>query len=556
MTVSDVNMQSGGKKLAIIGCGSSGLITLKSAIDALPGWQIVCFEKGERITGVWGNPYPGFVSTSTKYTTQFTCFPVRDAAVESDGGKSRAEFFRDGEYGEYLNQFADAFQLRPHIKLGHAVGRLQRAANDSGWLVTYQITRDENQKEAVTEQFDAVVICTGLTAECKEIETKLPKLSPRELNAPDGLTEVRSERIVVFGGGESAVDYATRLSRPELGNEVYLSLRTGVRVSPRYHPIRGVPSDFLRNRLMLSIHPVLRNWIGQRFVEARMLHQERFEKWFPSKSNHGGETTESSHQELKKEWAYRLTKGAKDELFNMFHNKSDDFLDGVADGRIKIVGEPVDDSMHCFYQFQSDDTVDVAPNKILPAVGYKSTLAAISGGTMSLADFYLGCVHAAYPDIFLVGFARPVIGNIPSISEMQANYIAALISGAAARPPDIAQQHKLAQEANYARYPRLDLEIIYPVEMFPYCDYLARQMKIYPTVKTAGSLREWWRIQLQPATTAHYYYQDQPTHRFFGGAPVYMPSVFVLLLLMLKPLDWGFRIVRRMFRRQAAHLPS
>lgn len=554
--MSEVNPPQSTQKLAIIGCGSSGLITLKSTLDALPDWQIVCFEKGERITGVWGNPYPGFVSTSTKYTTQFTCFPVRDAAVENDGGQSRAEFFRDGEYGEYLNHFADTFQLRSHIKLGHQVERLQRAPNDAGWSITYRRTADECLEASVTEHFDAVVICTGLTAQCKELETKLPKLSPRDLNTPDGLAQVRGEKIVVFGGGESAVDYATRLSRPELDNEVYLSLRTGVRVSPRYHPIRGVPSDFLRNRLMLSIHPVLRNWIGQRFVEARMRHQERFEKWFPAKSKREGETPESKHQEAKKEWAYRLTKGAKDELFNMFHNKSDDFLEGVAEGRIKIIGEPVDEPMNRFYQFQSNEQVDVDPTKILPAVGYQSTLAAISGGSMSLAEFYLGCVHAIYPDIYLVGFARPVIGNIPSISEMQANYIAGLVSENVRRPPDIAQEHALAQEANHARYSQLDLEIIYPVEMFPYCDFLAQQMKIYPTVQIAGSLREWWRIQLQPATTAHYYYQDQPTHRFFGNAPVYMPWVFVVLLLMLKPLDWGFRIVRRLFRRQAAHLPS
>ncbi len=553
--MSDASAPHGGKKLAIIGCGSSGLIMLKAAKEALPDWQIVCFEKGTRITGVWGNPYPGFVSTSTKYTTQFTCFPVRDANVESDSGQSRAEFFRNGEYGEYLNQFADAFDLRPHIKLQHSVERLQRNA-DSGWTVTYQNMADEDAPAAVTERFDAVVICTGLTAECKQLETTLPKLSPRELNAPDGLAQVHNERIVVFGGGESAVDYATRLSRAELNNAVFLSLRTGVRVSPRYHPIRGVPSDFLRNRLMLSIHPVLRNWIGQRFVVARMLHQERFEKWFPARDKKQEEAAPATHQQRKKEWAYRLTQGAKDELFNMFHNKSDDFLDGVADGRITIVGEPVDDAMNRFYGFQSEEQVDVAPTKILPAVGYKSTLAEISEGALRLADFYLGCVHVSFPDLFLVGFARPVIGNIPSISEMQANYIAALLSGNASRPADIVQQHQLAQEANYARYPRLDLEVIYPVEMFPYCDYLAQQMHIYPTVRSAGSLRAWWRLQLQPATTAHYYYQDEPTHRFFGSAPVYMPKVFVVLLLMLKPLDWGFRLVRKCFRRQAAHLPS
>ena len=52
-----------GRRLAIIGAGSSGLITLKHARDALPGWEVVCFEKSNRVHGVWGHPYRGFVST-------------------------------------------------------------------------------------------------------------------------------------------------------------------------------------------------------------------------------------------------------------------------------------------------------------------------------------------------------------------------------------------------------------------------------------------------------------------------------------------------------------
>ncbi len=107
-------------------------------------------------------------------------------------------------------------------------------------------------------------------------------MSAAELHSPRGLDHIHDRRIVVLGGGESAVDYAVRLSRPQLRNKVYLSLASGIRVSPRYHPIRGVPSDFLRNRLMLSIHADMRNWIGQRFVEARIQYQELFQRWFPS----------------------------------------------------------------------------------------------------------------------------------------------------------------------------------------------------------------------------------------------------------------------------------
>ena len=77
------------KRLAIIGCGSSGLITLKLAIDSLPDWEIRCFEKSGSIVGCWGKPHPSFVSTSTKFTTQFACHAQHDATVNGDGSESR-----------------------------------------------------------------------------------------------------------------------------------------------------------------------------------------------------------------------------------------------------------------------------------------------------------------------------------------------------------------------------------------------------------------------------------------------------------------------------------
>ena len=39
------------KRLAIIGAGSSGLVTLKYALDLLPDWEVTCFEKGNDVRG-------------------------------------------------------------------------------------------------------------------------------------------------------------------------------------------------------------------------------------------------------------------------------------------------------------------------------------------------------------------------------------------------------------------------------------------------------------------------------------------------------------------------
>ena len=540
------------RRLAIIGGGSSGLICLKYARDMLSQWDIVCFEQSDQITGCWGNPYPGFVSTSTKYTTQFACFPVFNAGVRPDGGASRDEFFRNDEYGRYLEQFASAFSLHDQIHLKCRVDWIHRDRDGNGWdLSVTRLTKPTPSTN--TEHFDCVVICTGLAASPIQLDCAIKTLTASDLNYSDGFRHVANQRIVVIGGGESAVDYANRLSMPELNNEVFLSLQSGIRVSPRYHPIRGVPSDFLRNRLMLSIHEDIRNWIGQRFVELRIRYQDTFERLFPH-ANSDSETTtadadDQNIQRLRKEWAYKLTQAAKDDLFNMFHNKSDDFLDAVGEGRISIVGPPTDRSFTAFHSFDRDRQEVINPDLVVPAVGYRPTLQELSRGKIRFSEFYLGCSHIAYPDMHLVGFARPIIGNIPSISEMQARYVCSVLSGQIVRPTDIEQLHRADTTQRRVRFKNLNIDAMYPVEMFPYCDQLAKLMGVFSSLRSVGSLGSWIRMQLAPASTIHYSNESRSTDQHVESAPVYMPMSLVCFLLGLKPVDWMYRMLHRFLRK-------
>jgi dimethylaniline monooxygenase (N-oxide forming) len=533
------------KRLAIVGAGSSGLIMLYRTKLELKDWEITVFERSNTIVGCWGKPYPGFVSTSTKFTTQFACFPIFDATVVRDHGVSRSEFFREGEYGEYLESFANNFGLREHVRFRTAVQSLRWDPSTNRWNV--QIAEDQSN-ESLTESFDAVVLCTGLAAQPKEVSLEVPCLSLAQLNQPEGFGKIRDSRVVVMGGGESAVDHACRLARRDLNNTVFLSLQSGIRVSPRYHPIRGVPSDFLRNRLMLSINEHMRNWIGQRFVELRILYEERFRQLFPASLTSGTvalltpSTADcDSNIALRKRWAYRLTKSAKDELFNMFHNKSDDFLELVSAGRIQIIGMPVDTTAREFYEFQSEERRQVAPDWVVPSIGYRSTIESLSDSPFRLADFYLGCVSLRFPNLFLVGFARPIIGNIPSISEMQATFISKLLHQTTRIPVDAKYAHEMDRKRLQSRFAKLNLDAIYPVEMFPYCDALAKRMGIYPTLWSMRSLGDWLRLQLSPATTLHYFWGDLQCRAAVKGLPIYMPSLLILLLLLLKPIDWTLR---------------
>jgi hypothetical protein len=514
------------KRLAIVGGGSSGLITLKMALDFLPDWEIVCFEKSDSIVGCWGNPYPGFVSTSTRYATQFACYPICDASVNEDGGTSREEFFREDEYGAYLTSFAEHFGLRQHIQLNTQVENIRKESDQ--WKM------DVGGK---TTSFDAVVICSGLAATPKPVDCKLPQLSATELNHPDGLGHISGKNIVVIGGGESAVDYANRLAKPMLNNQVLLSLRSGVRVSPRYHPVRGVPSDFLRNRLMLSVDPDIRNWLGQIFVKLRIKHERRFRKLFPHRQD--VKNSEADHEiKRRKAWTMRLTAAAKDDLFNMFHNKSDDFLEAVGAERIRIVGTATNASWNEFNGFDSaSDRVSFEPELLVPAIGYRSTLGQLTDEQISLRDFYLGCIHCSDVGMFLVGFARPIIGNIPTISEMQARYVCGQIAGKYERPNDIEQLYANDQRKRNARFAKLDGASVYPVEMFPYCDRLAKLMKL----KTGPGLLESplgsWKSKLSPASTLQYFEKSGAE----SDARRYMPASLVAFIVFMKPIDWAWK---------------
>ena len=536
------------KRLAIIGGGSSGLICLKNAIDFLPDWSVHCFEKSDSISGCWGNPYPGFVSTSTRYTTQFACYRVCDASMEADGRDRKSEFFRDGEYGEYLNAFVDHFDLRKHVQLNTHVQNLQRQP-EGGWQVSLSGSINDIQ------HFDAVVICTGVAATPKEILTDIPKLSATDLNQPAGLGHISDKTIVIVGGGESAVDYADRLAKAEQNNHVYLSLKTGVRVSPRYHPIRGVPSDFLRNRLMLSIHPDIRNWLGQIFVTARIRYERHFQRLFPSTENQStagvdsDAATDAAEARRRKEWTLKLTRAAKDGVFNMYHNKSDDFLTAVGEQRIKIVGPPADEGYRSFLAFDgsSAERIEVNPDLIVPAIGYRSKLVDLTDAKIKIEDFYLACVHVDFSDLFLVGFARPIIGNIPTISEMQARWVCGLLSGDFARPQELKRLNQSDRQLRSVRYARIDLESSFPVEMFTYCDRLAKLTNLKTTPSLFRSPLKWWNTLVSPATTLHYFqneHDDRSETKEVARGPAkrYMPAALVLLLILLKPLDWIYRL--------------
>lgn len=523
------------RSLAVVGGGPSGLAMLRWAVERLPDWEIVCFESQDDIRGSWGTTYPGFTSTSTKFLTQFASFPKFEAVVSADRAR-REEFFRDDEYGAYLREFAEHFGLAKFLRLGTSVVRLDPPEKGTGgpWRVT---TKARLGGELETRSFTHVVLCTGLAARLRPVEGETPSL--RRLEDVD---QVAGKTVVVAGGGESGADLAQRLSRPELGNRVFLSLRSGIRVSPRYHPIRDVPSDFLRNRLMLSIDERLRNAVGEAFVRFRIRRAAWLRARFPPRIASAGKAADVDARRA--DWNRRLNERAEGRLFNMFHNKSDDFLTSLAEGRIDVIGPAVEGCSGEFWDFDQTNKLTVDPDLVVGAIGYESGLAAFASAGIRLSDFYRGCMHRSYENLFCVGHARPIIGAIPPIAELQARYVTALLNGELSRPADLEDRWRREQASLRRRYPTISGAVVHPVDMFPYCDELAKELGVYSSPVRRRSVRDRLSFWLSPAATTQYPGLGVETPR---RQRVYMPATLIGLLLLVKLFDVPYRGWRRVF---------
>jgi dimethylaniline monooxygenase (N-oxide forming) len=513
-------------KIAVIGSGSSGLVTLKYLLDTYPATDVICFEKSHSVRGCWGNQRPDFISTSTKYTTQFSCF--RKWTPDGTPEQNFEEFYRGAEFGDYLDAFAAHFNLKECIRFGVELRHL--AWTDDRW--TLLLAENGNEKRLM---FDAVFLCTGLANQKVPFGSTAIPITEN----PEG---VRNATVVVVGGGESAADVANHLAKPEHNNTVFLSLRSGIRVSPRYHPIRGVPSDYLRNRLLLSFDKGLRNWVGERFVTFRIRFNRLLARWFPHQR--ASTAADEQAQVLRREWDLKLKARAKGGLFNVFHNKSDDFLDAVAEKRLQIIGPPMDERWTDYFDFDRSTTFHLSPDVLVWSTGYHSHLTDFSDGIIHLKDFYHGCIHTDMHNLFLIGFTRPIIGNIPSISEMQARFAVGVLSGKYRLPTALKEKQRETWKLLCAEYRTINTENVYPVEQDPYCNVLAREMRILPTLANVGSLRLWLKIMFCPTSTTHYvdnYFDPQSIRR----QKVYTPVILIAFLSLMRLLGFPFRLIQR-----------
>jgi cation diffusion facilitator CzcD-associated flavoprotein CzcO len=231
------------ERYCIVGAGSSGLAAARRFQEA--GLPFDCLEREADLGGNWrfGNSASSvYASThliSSKRLTQYVDFPMDERLPH---------FPSHRQVWEYLNQFADHFQLRSRIEFETPIQRIEPA--EPGWLV--------HLASGEARHYRGVVIANGHNWDPRwpeyPGEFRGEMLHSSEYKAPDVL---RNQRVLVVGGGNSGCDLAVEAAIH--ARSAIHSTRRAYHVMPKF--FRGKPIDECGELLLACRLPLwLRRW--------------------------------------------------------------------------------------------------------------------------------------------------------------------------------------------------------------------------------------------------------------------------------------------------------
>lgn len=212
-------------KHLIIGAGFVGL-GMAQALQAAG----IPYDQVDASDNIGGNWYHGVYETahiiSSRKITQFTHFPMP---------ADYPDFPSAQQMWEYLNAFANHFDLRKHIELNQLVKFVRPIAGNQ-WEVTFA-----NEQQRI---YKGILLCNG-----HHWSERFPQLQgqfngeiihSKAYKHPD---QLRGKRVLVIGGGNSACDLAAEAAR--VSAKAVLSLRESVWFIPK--TFAGVPiSDLIQ----------------------------------------------------------------------------------------------------------------------------------------------------------------------------------------------------------------------------------------------------------------------------------------------------------------------
>ncbi|KAK7413631.1 hypothetical protein QQX98_007494 [Neonectria punicea] len=438
-------------KVAVIGGGPAGLVTLKFLVEAhkyfpIPPIEARLFETESEIGGTFVyRTYEDAELVSSKYLTAFSDYRLPEEA---------ADFVTPKVYTQYLKDYATAFNLWSRIECQTKAENIRRGLDGSGHIVTIR------KLEGVSEwSCDAVAVCSGINI--NPVIPDIPGIErvPTVIHSSQIKNRTqfgKDTEVVVMGAGETGMDLV-HLAVTSPTKSVTLCHRDGFFCAPKIISIPRVMGFLGKDTSSVPNKPVdtsVASLFDTAYVHPILQRSQLlwtyYDRWI--KKMHW---LISGTEEGPDQWVGQMSQSRK-YMDSILLCKSDRALPYLNVGNrskswsnrlrtwfmnvpIKETGgkkidvrtwpESIDeDGYMIFADAISSSKQHTTENKIKPdmvvfATGYKRAFP-------FLENDYPDVTHANVRGIYkerevtlgFIGFIRPSIGAIPPLAELQAQF--------------------------------------------------------------------------------------------------------------------------------------
>ncbi|KAG8834456.1 hypothetical protein FRC17_008678 [Serendipita sp. 399] len=228
------------KRIAVIGAGSAGLGALKILLATKEWedneWEVIAFEQRSDLGGIWlPDPNPGDEPQTPLYNSLTTNLPHPIMAFRDFPFPHSTPLYPKASIVlRYLQDYADAFQLRPYIRFSTSVTSVKPfRSGDAGfsWEITTRACPPlTDEREVTWTNINTLIIANGRNSspfyplDIKKIDAwqAVGKIShSMSYREP---SPFRNQSVVVVGNGPSALDISPELVG--VARRVYRSVRT------------------------------------------------------------------------------------------------------------------------------------------------------------------------------------------------------------------------------------------------------------------------------------------------------------------------------------------
>ena len=382
-------------KVCIIGAGCSGFTTAKRLKDY--GIDYDCFEKSDEVGGNWyfNNPnemsscYESLHIDTSKWRLAFEDYPVPD---------TWPDFPHHSQLQQYFQGYVDHFNLRQSITFNTSVEKAQQIDNQR-WAVTLS--------SGETKEYDALIVCNGhhWNIRWPEYPGKFDgyQVHSHNYRTPFEPYDFREKKVLIVGAGNSGMDISSELSQRPIASKLFISMRRGVWVLPKY--IDGEPAD----------KATLPDWMPEKL--GLSLARAKIKKVIGQME------------------AYGLPKPDHEPL-DGHPSVSGEFLTRVGCGDINPKGpiEKLDGDGVVFVDGTREEI-----DAIVWATGYNISFPFFDDPKLKPTDnkfpLYKRMIKPGYPTLFFMGLAQP-LPTLVNFAEQQSKLVAAYLSGQYAVPSD------------------------------------------------------------------------------------------------------------------------